>query len=208
MQNHQHIIELPPSVAVEHFSVPPAMPRMGNRFSRWLGARLLGLMGWKVAGAIPNHGRLVIAGAPHTSNWDFVTAMFLVMALGVKFSYLMKKEAFFWPFKGLFMALGGIPIDRSRGDAVMEDMKTWFENNEHCWVGITPEGTRGEVQRFKTGFLRIANVAQVPILLFAWHYPKKTFYLMESPPLSGDIEADVALIKAFYDANFVGRNPN
>ncbi|WP_317931057.1 1-acyl-sn-glycerol-3-phosphate acyltransferase [Halioxenophilus sp. WMMB6] len=198
---------LPPAMAVEAFTPPAAMPRMGNRFTRWLGSRLMALIGWKVAGELPNHSKLVIAGAPHTSNWDFVVAMFLVMALGVKFSYLMKKEAFIWPFKGLFMALGGIPIDRSRGDQVMVQMKTWFANNDHCWVAITPEGTRSQVEKFKTGFLRIAEAAEVPVLLVAWHYPKKTFYICPLANLSGDINEDVAAIKTFYDTHFVGRNP-
>ncbi|GAA6169142.1 1-acyl-sn-glycerol-3-phosphate acyltransferase [Sessilibacter corallicola] len=196
-----------PRVNVEELALPPNMPRMGNRFTRWLGARFLRLMGWKFRGEISNHKQIVIAGAPHTSNWDFVVAMFLVMALGVKFSYLMKKEAFIWPFKGLFMSLGGIPIDRSKGSEVISQVQQWYEKNSHCWVAITPEGTRSKVERYKTGFLRIAQSLDIPLMLVSWDYPSKTFYFIDGPELSGDIDADAADIKRFFEKNFTGRNP-
>lgn len=197
----------PVPVEVSEITVPPSMPRMGNAFTRWVGRKMMQLTGWRVAGEVPNKPHLVIAAAPHTSNWDFILAMFLVMALGVKFSYLMKKEAFFWPLKGLFMSLGGIPVDRTRGDEVMEQMQNWYSDNSACWVAITPEGTRTSVSKFKTGFLRIAQAVNAPILLVAWDYPTKAFYLLEAPPLTGDIGRDVEIIKEFYDTNFVGRNP-
>ncbi len=196
----------PAPICVEQLALPPAMPKMGNRFSRWLGRRLLALSGWRVAGEIPNQRHLVIAAAPHTSNWDFVHAMCLVMALGVKFSYLMKKEAFFWPFKGLFMALGGIPVDRSRGDEIMAQMQDWFDRNPTCWVALTPEGTRSQVSRFKTGFLRIAQAVEAPIMLVAFNYPDRTFYFCQPPPLSGDTDADAEAIKDFFDTHFEGRD--
>ncbi len=196
-----------PRVNVEELALPQNMPRMGNRFTRWLGARFLRLMGWKFRGEISNHKQIVIAGAPHTSNWDFVIAMFVMMALGVKFSYLMKKEAFIWPFKGLFISLGGIPIDRSKGNEVISQVQQWYENNSHCWVAITPEGTRSKVERYKTGFLRIAQSLDIPLMLVSWDYSSKTFYFIDEPELSGDIETDAADIKRFFEKNFTGRNP-
>ena len=42
--------------------------------------------------------KLLYVGAPHTSNWDFIIAMSAVMALRLKFKFMMKKQAFFWPF--------------------------------------------------------------------------------------------------------------
>lgn len=183
------------------------MPRAGNHFTRWLGAKVLGLMGWKIRGDIPNYKKIVIAGAPHTSNWDFIVAMFLVLGVGVKFSYLMKKEAFFWPFKGLFMRLGGIPIDRKKGAKVISQVSDWFQKNERCWVAITPEGTRAKVERYKTGFLRLAYELELPLLLVAWDYPSKTFNFIGIADLSGDIDEDLINIQKLYNENFQGRNP-
>ncbi len=193
---------------VELVVTPEYMPRAGNHFTRWLGAKVLALMGWKIRGDIPNYKKIIIAGAPHTSNWDFIVAMFLVLGVGVKFSYLMKKEAFFWPFKGLFMRLGGIPIDRKKGAKVISQVSDWFKKNERCWVAITPEGTRAKVERYKTGFLRLAYELEVPLLLVAWDYPSKTFNFIGNANLSGDLDEDLISIQSLYNEHFTGRNPH
>ena len=192
----------PHPISVSELQLPPSMPRMGNGFTRWVGRKLMAFTGWRVAGNIPDHPKLIIAAAPHTSNWDFVHTMILVLAVGVKFSYLMKQEAFIWPFKKMFLALGGIPVDRSRGDEMMDQMREWLEHNPTCWVGLTPEGTRTPVTKYKTGFLRIAQTVEAPILLVAWDYPAKTFYFIEPPELTGDVDTDARNIKAFYDRYF------
>ncbi|GLS27933.1 1-acyl-sn-glycerol-3-phosphate acyltransferase [Marinibactrum halimedae] len=192
-------------INVADAEIPENMPRMGNTLSRWCGRTLLSLMGWKLVGEIPNEKQLVIALAPHTSNWDFLTAMPLIMAVGVKVSYLMKKEAFFWPFKGAFMALGGIPTDRSKGRSIVDQIQTWFSTHEKCWVAITPEGTRSKVSRYKTGFLRIAHGVDVPVWFIAWDYSTKTFYSLNTFQATEHYERDVERIKAQIDAHFVAK---
>jgi hypothetical protein len=105
------------------------------------------------------------------------------------------------------MSLGGIPIDRSKGSEVISQVENWYAQNSRCWVAITPEGTRSKVERYKTGFLRIAYSLNIPLMLVAWDYPSKTLYFLESPELTGDIEEDVMRIKQFLGSNFRGRNP-
>ncbi len=187
--------------------IPDAMPSMGNRFTRWLGRCLLGLLGWRIKGELPNVKKLVICGAPHTSNMDFFVAMGTVLALGLKFSYLMKKEAFIWPFKGVFMALGGIPLDRNAAEDTVAQILHWFRTHDKVWLAITPEGTRAKVERWKTGFLRIAYEANVPILLVSWHYPEKTLYLDKLWQASGDHAADAEAIRAYINDKYQGAHP-
>ncbi len=180
---------------------------MGNRFSRAFGRVLLRLSGWQVRGHFPAEKRLMIIGAPHTSNWDFVVACFGILALGLRVSVMMKKEAFFWPCKRLFTHLGFIPIDRQQAQSVVAQMATWYEQHEQCWIGITPEGTRAKVDNWKSGFLRIAYQAGVPVLMVGLDFPSKSIVLV--PELfypSGDHDADLTIIRAFYADNFVGKN--
>lgn len=188
--------------------LPSEAPKHTNRFVKWLGRRLLRCVGWQVRGEVPNIPKAVFAAAPHTSNWDFVVAMFAIMALGVKISYLMKKEAFIWPFKGVFMALGGIPLDRSAAQDTVSQICGWYEKQNQLWVAITPEGTRSKVTRWKTGFLRVAHEARVPVILVAWDYPTKSIYVEKLWHTSGDHEKDAEEIRAFLTAKYTGKHPD
>lgn len=165
------------------------------------------LSGWELKGELPKEPKLVLAAAPHTSNWDFILAMLVVMALGIRISYLMKKEAFFWPFKGLFMRLGGIPIDRSAAKNLVEQITSWYEQHDKVWVVITPEGTRSKVDKWKSGFLRIAENAEVPVCLVSWDYPSKCMHVGPVWSLTGDHEADVAAIRKHVSEKFTGKYP-
>ncbi len=187
--------------------LPDDVPKRGGRISQWIGRAALRMIGWRVAGDLPNLKHVVICAAPHTSNWDFIVAMAVVKAMGIKFSYLMKKEAFIWPFRRWFMSMGGIPLDRSAAEDTVEQIDQWFQTHEHVWLAITPEGTRSKVDKWKTGFLRIAYQAKVPVLLVAWHYPHKTLYLDRVWELSGDIEKDEAEIRSYMLDKFEGAHP-
>ena len=187
--------------------MPENVPKDGNRFTRWLGRTLLRLMGWQFKGEFPNKKRLIVAAAPHTSNWDFILIMLGKMALGIHFSYLMKKEAFIWPFKGLFIRMGGVPIDRSQATDIVDQIAHWFASKDKMWVAMTPEGTRSKVNKWKTGFLRISEKAEVPVFMVSIDFPSKTFHLLKEWQTTGDHEKDADDIKNYINANFSGRHP-
>lgn len=187
--------------------IPYEVPLHGNSLTRFIGRVFLRLLGWRVTGEVPNIKKCLVAAAPHTSNWDFIVAMPARLALGIKISFLMKKEAFFWPCEGLFKSLGGIPTDRSVPGGVVGQIAEAYSNQEQLWVGITPEGTRSKVDKWKNGFLRIAHQAQVPVLLVGWDYPSKTIRLGKLYQPTGDIDADMQSIYDYYQNNFTGRRP-
>ncbi len=187
--------------------IPDNMPRRGNFVTRAIGRTILRFIGWRVTGELPNIKKLVICGAPHTSNWDFISAMGVSLAIGIRFSYLMKKEAFFWPFKGLFMRLGGIPIDRKAAEDTVEQISSWYHQHNSVWLAITPEGTRKKVEKWKTGFLRIAHAADVPVLIVCWHYPEKTMVIDRLWEPSGDHVKDAEDIRAYINQHYQGANP-
>lgn len=181
-------------------------PRMGNAVTRAMGALILFTLGWTVKGQIADEKKAVLIGAPHTSNWDFFLAMGAMLSVGLKFSWMMKKEAFFFPFKGLLKKLGGVPIDRTSNQDVIGQMADWFDTQDIAWIGLTPEGTRSKVETFKSGYLRIAYAAKVPVFLVAVDGKNKEVLLDRLWPLTGDIERDNSDIKAYYDQNFIGVN--
>jgi 1-acyl-sn-glycerol-3-phosphate acyltransferase len=72
---------------------------------------------------------------------------------------------------------------------------------------VPPEGTRSKSRHWKTGFYYIALGAKVPIILGYMDFSLKQSGLGPALMPSGDIDADMAEIKAFY-APFKGKNPD
>ena len=182
-------------------------PRMGNAVTRKIGDIILKLIGWKIVGTLPREKKIIIIGAPHTSNWDLIIAMGSVLSVGLKFSWMMKKEAFFWPLGGLWKKLGGIPIDRKSKNDIIGQTTDWFNANETAWLGLTPEGTRSKVDKYKRGYLRMAYAAGVPIFIVALDAENKHVVLDKIFPLTFDTEVDNRKIKAYYDKNYKGIRP-
>ncbi len=186
----------------------PSAPRMGNAVTRWIGQTILNLMGWKIIGKLPDSKKAIILGAPHTSNWDLIVALAAMLSIGLSFSWMMKKEAFFWPLGPLWKSLGGVPIDRSSRNDVTMQMVNWFNENDNVWLGLTPEGTRKKVKRFKKGYLRIAKAANVPIFVIGINGGTKEVILDKIWDCTGaNNDEDNEAIKAYYDNNFIGVNP-
>lgn len=188
--------------------IPNNMPRMGNALTRAIGRGMLRLFGWKVVGEIPNEPKLMIAAAPHTSNWDFVLGVGGLLALGLKISAMMKEEAFFWPCKGLFMKLGFLPINRSAAQDVVGLMHKEYDAHDKLWLAITPEGTRSKVPRWKTGFLRIAKDAGVPVLLVGIDGVKKQIIIDKVVEPTDQYEAQAEELRVYMADTFTGINPH
>ena len=185
---------------------PARVPRSGNAFSRWLGRTLLRLSGWRVTGTLPDLPRFIAIASPHTSNWDWVLTLSTSCALGVPLRYMVKDTAFFWPLSLLLRATGGVPTNRQAPLGMVEDLAERLRNTPEFVLAITPEGTRARVDNWKSGFLRIAELANLPVLLISWDYPSRILNLGPLAELSGDHEADLQSIRAYY-RQFTGRNP-
>lgn len=187
--------------------IPPNMPQRGNALTRATGRILLAAVGWKIAGALPHEKKLIIVGGPHTSNWDFYLAMATMLALGLRFSYMMKKEAFDNPLGGLFRWLGGVEIDRKASRDVTAQMGDWFHSQDKAWLGITPEGTRSKVDKFKKGYLRIAKATGAPLFIVGINGPTKEIVLDKVWPLTSDDDEENTRIQDYMMNRFTGVRP-
>jgi len=187
--------------------MPEHLPSRGNAFSRWCGRTLLRLFGWKIEGELPNTPQCLAIGAPHTSNWDFFTAMFLMLATGIKISWMGKHQIFVFPIKGLLEFLGGVPTIRNSDLGMVDQQINLFKHRPQFVLGISPEGTRKKVQEWKTGFHRIAHGAQVPVFPFYWNYETKTIHLAPLFYTTDEMEKDIAELRTFFKKHGVARNP-
>ena len=187
-------------------AIPPNMPQVPpNRFTRWFGRTVLRLGGWKVVGTLPDVPRLVLIVAPHSSNWDGIWGMAAKVAMGFRVRVLGKSQLFWWPLGPLLRKLGAVPVDRSSPAGTVEQAVAQIRAAERMWFALTPEGTRRKVDRWKSGFWKIASEAGVPILMAYFHYPDRTIGIGELFWPTDDPEADMAYIREWYRP-WQGRN--
>ena len=137
--------------------IPEHLRAYRPRPLRWLGKFLMKVTGWKTTGHLPKDQRVVLIAGPHTSNWDFVLAMSLILSLDVHIHWVGKHSIFKKGFRRLLRKMGGIPVNRANPEALKNEIYNVTEKYKGFIIAIAPEGTRKKVERLKSGFLRIAN---------------------------------------------------
>ncbi|MHB8913295.1 MAG: 1-acyl-sn-glycerol-3-phosphate acyltransferase [Lysobacter sp.] len=175
----------------------PQVPR--NGFTRWLGRTILRLGGWRMAGAFPDIPKLVMIAAPHSSNWDGVWGFAVKLAMGLDVKVLGKDTLVAVPVLGaLLRRMGVIGINRRAAHGVAAQMAAMMRGADRLWLVVAPEGTRKPVERWKTGFWKIASAAGVPVLPVYFHYPDKVVGVGPTFDLGDDMAVDLARIRAWY----------
>lgn len=178
---------------------------------RYLARLFLWLSGWKIVdrlpGGIQSVQRCVLIAAPHTSNWDYPYALSVFYALGVPVRFLAKESLFGPPLGWLMRASGGVPVNRSQRNNLVDSMVELFRERENLILMIPVEGTRSYVKEWKSGFYHVARGAGVPIVLGFLDYQKKEagFHALFHP--TGDYGADLKALQAIY-RQFTPKHPN
>lgn len=166
------------------------------------------MFGWTVEITVPDYPKCIICVAPHTSNWDFILGELAIRSVGRTAGFLMKSSWFFFPLGYILKAIGGVPVERkNKKMSLVDAMVQRFKSEERLTVAIAPEGTRKSVDKWHTGFLRIASEANVPVALGAIDYAKRHIQVTDMFEPTGDVERDIAEVKRFY-SRFTGKYPS
>jgi 1-acyl-sn-glycerol-3-phosphate acyltransferase len=176
----------------------PNVPRRGGALRAAIGRGILRLVGWRIASAPPDLSRFVVIAAPHSSNWDFVIGIALVFALRLDVHFIGKAELFRGPLDPLMRWLGGVPVDRNHPEGMVEEAAAMFAAGAPFMLAVAPEGTRKPVERWKSGFYRIALQAGVPIVAGYFDNARKRVGFGITLIPTGDAERDIAELRAFY----------
>lgn len=158
---------------------------------------ILKIIGWKIVGQLPSEKKFILIVAPHTSNWDFLLGLCSRFVLGVKIHFLAKSQLFFFPLGQFLRAVGGIAVDRSKKGNLVEHVVSQFQQHDNFAITITPEGTRGQVKRWKEGFYHIACKANVPIAMVGFDYPTKEIRISAPVRVTGNIKEDFPQFVSF-----------
>ncbi len=146
----------------------------------------------------PVPAKCVVIAYPHTTNWDFPAALHIGDESGVTIKWLGKKQLFRGPMGPIMRALGGISVQRSGRQGLVNSIAEEFAKADRLHVVVPAEGTRSQVEFWKSGFYRIAEAANVPVLCA--YVDGRTnsggFGLVLN--LTGDVKADMDRIRAFY----------
>ena len=165
---------------------------------KWLAHRWALLRGWKFEGVVPPIPKMIIVGAPHTTNWDFVLFLAALHHWQLKVHYLGKHTLFRWPFRSFFEKLGGIPVDRSKAKGVVSQVVSAFDSRSEMVLVIAPEGTRGSGRWWKSGFLTISQATSAPVVLAGIDYSTKTVTLSEAIRIE-DVASFMDRAREFYE---------
>lgn len=165
------------------------------------------ILGWKLENDFPQQPKkYVVIAAPHTSWIDFPIAILSRMSSGTMVHFIGKGSLFKWPFGYFFKMLGGTPVDRTQSNNMVDAVVAVFNSKKEFRLGISPEGTRKKVEKWKTGFYYIAKGAKVPVVMATLDFENKKIKISEPYYTTDSIEADFKVFKAFFK-NIKGKKP-
>jgi 1-acyl-sn-glycerol-3-phosphate acyltransferase len=154
---------------------------------------------YRIVGAPPPADAVyVLVAAPHTSWLDFPLMLGIAWASGLRPGFLAKKELFRAPFGTAMRGVGGIAVDRQNPGTLVADLTSRARSGEPFALVVAPEGTRAKGTFWKSGFYRIAKEAGVPIVLTFLDGPTRTGGFGPTIHPSGDVRADMDLVRAYY----------
>ena len=168
-------------------------------FKKWFGRNYLKMRGFTFVGQFPEGvDKAIIISAPHTAIEDFVIGRCFFWMEGRQVKFLIKKEFFRFGLGWLLKRIGGIPVDRSRGNNMVAKTAKVFHQYDKLNIVITPEGTRKRVEKWKRGFYYMAELAQVPVVLGFIDFKTRRCGYGPSFMPSGDFDKDWPMIEDFY----------
>lgn len=175
--------------------------------AHWIGHFTMWITGWKVIDQYPTHQKMIIIAAPHTTNWDLLYLLSAAYVLRVRINWLAKKSLFFPGGGAILRFLGGVPVDRSKSNNMVQMLADQIRNSDQIAIVIPPEGTRGYTDYWKSGFYRIAQAADIPVVCGYLDYEKKEAGLGLSVNLTGHVVKDMNTFRGFYE-DIKGKHPD
>jgi hypothetical protein len=164
---------------------------------KWLSEMFFRLTGWVFEGSVPDEPKLVIVAYPHTSNWDFFVFLAVIGHFGLKVRFLAHAGLFVGPLAWLLRRLGAIPVQGGVRSMVPASV-AMFDRAEELLLAVAPEGTRAAGSRWRSGFWRVADAADVPVLMGFVDRDTKHMGFGPALKVDGDPEGWMEQARAFY----------
>jgi len=131
------------------------------------------VLGWKINGEFPDIKKSIIIFAPHTSYYDAVYGKLLFNELDIKYTFLSKKELFYFPMNIFMKWFGSVPVRGVPGENAIYKVVQMLQLAESLHIILSPEGAFAKVTKWDKGFYYMACRAKVPIIVGYLDYQKK-----------------------------------
>jgi len=155
------------------------------------------LTGWSFEGSMPDERKLVIVAYPHTSNWDFFALLAIIHHFDLRARFLAHAGLFIGPFAWMLRRWGAIPV-KGGLTSVVPTVDALFADSDTLHLIVAPEGTRAGGSAWKSGFWRIADAADVPVLMGFIDRATKTMGFGPAMRIAGDPSAWMESARDFY----------
>lgn len=166
----------------------------------WLAEKWLKLRGWRFVGGMPELEKMILVGAPHTSNWDFIVYLGAIRHWHISPRYIAKHTLFRWPFGPFFRRFGGIPVDRAKAGGLVGQVTAEFDRSERMILVMAPEGTRSAAPYWKSGFVKIAADSGAPIVPVYIDFESLEVVLGSPIEFDGDEKALMDQLRDFFSS--------
>lgn len=140
----------------------------------------------------------MLIAAPHTSNWDFPLMLAMAWLSGLNPKWMGKASLFKGPAGPFMRSLGGIAVDRANPGRLIENLVAELESGRDFALVVPAEGTRAKKEFWKSGFYRIARQAELPVVPSWLDGPSRTGGIGPRIDLTGDVAADMEILRDFY----------
>jgi 1-acyl-sn-glycerol-3-phosphate acyltransferase len=191
-------VSAPPLAPGVSIPVAPSIPRTHGALAQAIGRLWLRAGRWRLAGEVPDVRQAIIIVAPHTSNWDFTLGLAIKFILRLKARWLGKDAIFKSPLGGFFKQIGGIPIDRSAANNVVQASVDAFRATPNMLLVLSPEGTRTARMKWKSGFYHIARGANVPVIPVVFDWGTKVVTFLPPQRMDDSAEVEIARLQALF----------
>lgn len=143
---------------------------------RAIATSILWCLGWTdVSCAHPLPKSFIGLGEPHTHILDAVFACMFMWSWDMSPCFLVNQKFFRFGLGHVLRAVGACPVDTMSSTNVVSQLVKRFEQSNTFVMQIAPSGTRKYTDHWRSGFMHIAQQANVPIVPIFLHYTTKEF---------------------------------
>jgi len=152
---------------------------------------------WRLVGSVEHISKSMVIVAPHTSYCDAIVGKYVLAKAGVNHIALSKSELFRWPFNYVMRFYGSIPVGAKGNNSIYEVARE-FRKHDNVHIVICPEGRLAKTEKWNRGFIYMAQMAEVPIVVVGLDYGRKEAIVLDIIEDVSDAQAIMKRLHSLY----------